>query len=754
MFEGMLARRYITSQKRHSALTVCSIAIALALITMMFSLFSTVMSSLRNIAYDQGEYHARITGLNREFCITEEEYDVFAEALSDYDVTCTLEEVFPPEEGERRFYLNVIFSKYLNNYADFFLKTEGERIGFAQVSCVTNNLLMLCDMIDLRSALYMSAIVAAFYVLVLFLIMLLRLIIDTAFEISSKERERQFGVLQSIGATPKQIVRIITHEGLILSAVGIPLGVGAGLGLGYLAYRAVLSTRVADFYLSAIKAQELIRFTVNPWLLLLGVVTGAGWVFLSAYGTGKRSIKMSPVQAISQRSSTVKKVNRSSLFGMMFGWTGKLASRNNRRQAKRFIATVISLTMSIALFSAGTVIIDDLQNAVEESAEYDPYYKDFIVFHSTDDDLYYREPIDMLEKSGLFGKIYFLTEKWGRYDDGTEGDEADKPYAGIVYCNRDYYPSQFDGEPPVSYDELAESGGYILKCRPSDDGTFPDKVPIKFSDTKEISEEEYNALSEEEKEFAMIYEGTSSWYCKYKIRYSAEFDVLAALENSSSSSYILIGTLDQYENGAHELFEPEAGHRGISCTLADYGDYFKALDFMETNFNNYGEYSYSDDGGEIRKTRAMLAAVKIGSAFLSILIALIAIVNMVNILSTGILNRRGEIAAMQCVGMTENQLYKTTVIECLQYALTSGIAAAAVCELMMFLTDIILHYAGEVFRVLEILSYLDYYINYIQPLPIIGIASLCAFVIAVAASAIPLHAMRKTSLVDQIRTLE
>lgn len=41
MFEGMLAREYISAQKRHSALTICSIAIALALITMLFSMFST-----------------------------------------------------------------------------------------------------------------------------------------------------------------------------------------------------------------------------------------------------------------------------------------------------------------------------------------------------------------------------------------------------------------------------------------------------------------------------------------------------------------------------------------------------------------------------------------------------------------------------------------------------------------------------------------------------------------------------------------
>ena len=102
----------------------------------------------------------------------------------------------------------------------------------------------------------------------------LRLIIDTAFEISSKEREQQFGVLQSVGATPMQIVKILTNEGLMLSVIGVPIGALSGIGLGFAAYKAVLSSGVADVFFTKEKAEQLVHFNVNPWMVLAAIRMG------------------------------------------------------------------------------------------------------------------------------------------------------------------------------------------------------------------------------------------------------------------------------------------------------------------------------------------------------------------------------------------------------------------------------------------------------------------------------------------------
>ena len=732
MFEGMLARKYISSQKRHSALTICSIAMALALITMLFSAFSTVMSCMRNFAHEYGTYHIQIGFDSRE------KYDAFEREVSDY-ASCTLDEYAYPDGTE--YFTKVLFNRNIGTSIELFLENVNQNIGYTRY--FKNGLLIFCDMVDIQSVTYMIVIFALFYVFVLFIIMMLRLIIDTAFEISSKERERQFGVLQSIGATPRQIVRIITVEGLILSVIGIPLGVGLGIGLGWALFRAVLSTGVADLFLSKALAAKLIHFYVDPRLLLLGVVTGAAWVFFSAYGTGMRVIRMSPVQAISQRSDTVKKVRRASLFGKIFGWTGKIASRNNMRQPKRFIATVIALTLSISLFSAVTVVTDSLYARVDEKyKDYASRNGDFLVFHNGGvyDLLAQSRQMKILEESGLFSKLYFEIQHYGRYYDGSD-DHVWIPDSQVLYLSRDMYLIQFGGNPPVSYDELTQSGGYLLGGKAEDEADPPDSISIEYIHSQRLTEEEYNELSEKEKQYVSELNGIYV----YDHRYHSEFDVFMVTHLGIRGEYALIGTLDQYNNGEYKKFRSLNIFSGIACMLRSADDYPRALAFMEQTF---AENEFEDNSAEMRQWRSVLASANIGTAFICVLIALIAVVNMVNILSTGILNRRGELAAMQCAGMTERQLYKMTIIECLQYALSSGIGAVAVCELLLFLTDKMLH------LFIDVINFPLDFISYVRPLPIIGTATLCAFIIAIAASIIPLRAMRKTSLVEQIRSVE
>lgn len=747
MFEGTLARKYISAQKRHSALTICSIAIALAIIATLFSLFSTVMSIMRNIAYKDGDYHIMITGtLGSSYYLTREQYDAVEKAVGDYG-TCT-PETFGTSTGiGYNYHAKIMLDKDINS-AKLFVDKIGREIGLKQddgLVYTTNPTLMELDMRTDDAKLAMLATIAVYYVFVLFFIMMLRLIIDTAFEISSKERERQFGVLQSIGATPKQIVKIITCEGLMLSVVGIPIGTALGVGLAYLIYRTVLGTGLLNNNSSA-SAAELVHFSVNPWLLLLGVVTGLVWVLLSAYGTGMRVIKMSPVEAISGRSNTVKRVSRSPMLGRLFGWTGKLASRNNKRQPRRFAAAIVALTLSIADFSATMVVVSDIRGAAEVYFDENTPQSDFIVYipYIEDEPFPYRSPLNEIEGSGLFEEFdYWLGAASWWY--APEADGTYKGYVGVTveYHNRNSYEHLFDGAPPVSYDELTNSGKYIFRSAYFDNN---DSIALDLMQTDEVSysEEEYNALPPEEKEKCKpLREIDGEQFYGYTPKVFTDFDIYRKVEADTRSS--LIATIDEYENGAYLLYK-DMYVDDIYCNLKDVdNDYYKAVDFLEQN-----GVGYTDNTAEHRQFLAALASVKIVAISLSVLIALIAVVNMVNVLATGILNRRAELAALQCVGMTEKDLRKMTLIECLQYALTSGIAAVFVCEALMLLTKFMLTTLTDVVE----FEFLNSAISFVQPLPIIFIASICAFIIAIAASILALRASRKMTLVEQIRSVE
>ena len=69
-----------------------------------------------------------------------------------------------------------------------------------------------------------------FFVILLAISMFSAMTIRNAFEISLSERKKYFGTLRSIGASKKQIIKIILFETLLLSIVSIPIGLLFGFG--------------------------------------------------------------------------------------------------------------------------------------------------------------------------------------------------------------------------------------------------------------------------------------------------------------------------------------------------------------------------------------------------------------------------------------------------------------------------------------------------------------------------------------------
>ena len=253
-FESLLARRYISAQKRHSVFTVCSIIIAVALITMLCSCYTTMQGILREACYESQPYHVMF------YSVTKNQ----AAAISHMN---QVESVNLIENPDGTYQAQVMFGEYIENHWEYLAKTVRELKLNAVVNypievegIEVNDELMERDLINLNGRYQLTQSIALLFVFLIFFVLALRLVIDTAFEVSSKEREKQFGVLQCFGATPKQIVRILTIEGMILSAAGVPLGVGSGLLLGYAGYRAVLSSGVAEAYLKNAEIEKIVHF--------------------------------------------------------------------------------------------------------------------------------------------------------------------------------------------------------------------------------------------------------------------------------------------------------------------------------------------------------------------------------------------------------------------------------------------------------------------------------------------------------------
>ncbi|MEG1887791.1 MAG: FtsX-like permease family protein, partial [Oscillospiraceae bacterium] len=203
-------------------------------------------------------------------------------------------------------------------------------------------------------------------------------LIYNSFSISVSERTRQFGLLSSVGATRRQMRQSVLFEAVVLGAVGIPLGLVTGMAGMAITFRLTGSMFTA---MSSGQTDKTMDLCVSWQSLAIAAVVGFITVIISAYIPARRAVKLSAIEAVKQTgdiSIKAKKVKTSRLTYTLFGFEGMLASKNFKRNRKKYRATVISLFMSVVLFISAmgycTYLTRGTENVFSKS-EYDISYR-------------------------------------------------------------------------------------------------------------------------------------------------------------------------------------------------------------------------------------------------------------------------------------------------------------------------------------------------------------------------------------------
>ena len=738
-YESQLASRYIKAQKRQSIFTIISIIAAVAIITMVFVLYSVYIHCRRNTAYSASPFHLVIHELTPEQAESLSGIEPIRRLRLDYEKDGKIGAyiLFGNDIGDRERWLQDVTNQI--GAQELFTKNKYE----------WNNELLNLDSIGDEAHLSNLRIFCLFFLFAVMIAFALRLVIDTAFEVSSKERERQYGVLQSIGATPEQIVRIITSEGLQLCVIAVPLGLAVGVGLAYLMYHALLAAGLSQIFHGMTNAKLSLPFSVDPKMLLVSAAVGILWVFLSAYGVGMRVIRKTPMEAITTRAADVKKVKRCTLSGLLFGITGSMASRNARRQKKRFAITVLTLTVSITMFATFGTLLNSVEYSITQFIGQNMYDCDFIVTLNAVDGHSYKESEQLMQDSGLFRELG-ISQSW------LVKEKESKKDLLIEYVNEELYLKMFENDPPVSYAELVSSGGYV--CDRNNDkyaslssvieqGTFP--VTTTYYERAEADTDD----------------AQETWKLAKKEQREMEVSVLAA-GNAKFTVYsvhgLLIGALETYESIEHDYFcNYESSAECYAYCMSDAEPNAADSEKMSEWFLEHSEEiellfdAYRDKW----MTHNVISAIRTGVLIINVLIALTALINLMNIISTGIANRRSEMASLQCVGMTDGQLAGMTVIECLQFTGVSAILSLLLCVIVVFGTEkgltafISTTFVGETEAVRNMMMGLIKFDHVMPFVRCVG-ASLTAFVAGGITSVIMLRMQRSESLSDQIRGTE
>ncbi|MDD6339258.1 MAG: FtsX-like permease family protein [Butyrivibrio sp.] len=502
-------------------------------------------------------------------------------------------------------------------------------------------------------------------------------LIYNSFAISMSERTRQYGIFKSIGATKKQISKSVIHEGMLLSIIGIPLGIVLGIVGMKITFSAL-----GDYFSMLFSNVAGVNFEmyINVPGIAIAALIGALTVFISVRIPSKKVNRISAVDAIRQSGEIKNKEGKyktSKLTYKLFKFEGVLARKNFMRNKRKSRATIISLFLSIVLFIAASCLCDYLAKGIEITGNGYNYDILYLVEKNDIEQMPLEEIDEIVRNTAGVTKVVCSKQAYGSSALCTE-DMLDKSYVEFIKSVRENYT----GKMSVNIRQYFVDDDYyeeILKDNKLSKSDLIGEDYIKgivfnkatVYDKKYIETELLNRkLTEIEVSDSDLEQGGVK---KRKIEIGAMIEkapVGVSARNSEGDIQIIfpLSKINKVLPDATQInnnYSYMINSNNISGSL----DYLtEQLVSREMDCSNI--YDMDDVN---RQSRALISIVKVFSYGFIILISMIAIANVFNTISTNVVLRRREFAMLRSVGMTQKGFKRMMNYECVLYGL-KGVA--------------------------------------------------------------------------------
>ena len=534
-------------------------------------------------------------------------------------------------------------------------------------------------------------------------------LIYNAFSISVSERTRQFGLLSSVGATRKQLRRMVLFEALAVSIVGIPLGILVGIGgIG------ITLLLIGDKFFSIVRVDIPMRLCVSWQAVVIAAVIALVTVLISAWIPSKRATRVSAVEAIRQSMDikvSGRPVRTSKLAYKLFGLPGVLAGKHYKRNRKKYRTTVVSLFMSIVLFVSAAAFTDYMMESAEGGLASDQFD---LIYAAESDASFAMTPDALLEllfsdqnvTGGTYTKKQFLqgdisreyvtamfADRFSNFGMESE-DRAPKELgiSGYLYFvadaefNRllekynlkeaDYY----DRDKPlgIALDRNIELDRRLEKYVTLDtlkgdgcviEGLYYVEIDGYYRKDSRIDENGnkvvlYQNRDNENDIIELPYEES---FAKYTLR--SEKTIEEAPFFVSRSTPVAINMI--YPYSMLESVVPEAAlnqfrNTEYFLTSSNHTASFENLATVLTE-NGLSSRQLFDYAANAETNRNVVTIIRVFAYGFIVLISLIAAANVFNTISTNISLRRREFAMLKSVGMTQEGFRRMMNCECLLY---------------------------------------------------------------------------------------
>lgn len=564
------------------------------------------------------------------------------------------------------------------------------------------------------------------------------LIIYNIFQISIIKDIKFYGLLKTVGTTSKQIKKMVRNQAILLSIIGIPIG----LVIGY-----ILGVQLLPI-LFGIMSNHDTYISTNPLIFIASCMFALITVFISCRKPSKIASSISPIEAVKYTGLQVKnnKLNKKSTNGSKIY---KMAFSNLSRNKKRTIIVIVSMSLSLILLNTVYTLvsgfnIDKYLNIVADfqvaHASYFNYSYDnenqpspniinYIEDSGTLEEggkLYFQPLTHKLNENGLknfnsiFSDEYFETSTISFIDALKHASEAIKRGEQDVIIQAyglDDFPASklevIDGE--INWEKF-KSGDYIILSPPIIDYDDNNKSYYNVGNKIEI---DFNGIKKE-------YEVMAIANIPYSI--SIGFNTICCISAFLPSSELINNIEQPY------LYS-------YICNIKD-----EYINDIENFLKNYTENIEADMVYKSKKVyedefNQMVNTFSIIGGTLVIVIGFVGILNFINSILTGIISRLQEFAMLQSIGMTQKQVYTMIIYESLYY---------------VFLTIITSLIMGSFFSltVIKLFSNVLSFFNYNFTILPILIVSPLIIIISILISFTCYKSVSKQSIVERLRLAE
>lgn len=531
-----------------------------------------------------------------------------------------------------------------------------EQAGLAgKVSIDDNYGLIMYNVQGMDSAVQSSLIITCALLISIILGMMMMVVRNT-FAISVDEKLQQFGILRCLGASRKSIRSIVRCEAFITWGIAAPVGVAG----------TIVAMQVIFAVIRTIDSELLSMLTLHwaAWPFALALSVSLICVLLAAASPARKCAKVSPMGAVRGEASLrqdIKKARGGWFTKRAFGFAGLMSARNMRRNPRKYRATLLSVTCSIALFMLINGFTSGMRASLSMYASASNMDVTVAAEQDADSDGQVLKKLKAIDSAKDIARMLtipvrlnvadsaFTDEVVQLYDDVSSAKYANLRFIG----ESEFRQLTFDGRAP-SYEEFCQPGAAVVMQKLVLAGS---RSGLKLYETMNLQPGdrlpvELRSASGAETAVSYNVAGTLKalpWYC------------------SNTGSIVIFASDRNIPAGANAY-----------CTYALRAQDGRAEELCKA----ITELSYTGGMSKwtvetiylyMRENRALLQVMDIFLYGFTAVIMLICAMNLLNTIKTNLSSRKREICMLRALGMSRKQMIHMLSLECLWYAVLGTI---------------------------------------------------------------------------------